>query len=525
MTLRTKLTSLVALNTLVVLALFVLSALVVIRRAAFEETGERALAVARQVASLPAVVEAFGRPDPAATIQPLAETIRKSTQAEFIVVGNMQLIRYSHTNPAEIGKHMVGEDDEAVLHGRESVTQAAGTMGLSVRGKAPVFDRAHRQVGVVSTGFLVQGIELRVRRLVLGVAMACAVALLLGLVGAHLLSGHFKAQILGMEPQEIAFATRQQAAILEAIHEGVLAVDAQARVVTCNREAKKILRVGDDEVVGRPITDVLPVSRLPEVLATGVPQYGQPLVAGEALLQTNRVPVHLEGRVIGAVATFREKLELEEIESRLADVGRYVEDLRSQRHEFMNRLHLILGLIHASDYAGAQAVIERVNDEYQRALDFYLARIRDPAVVGILVGKTHQARELGIDLVVTPDSLLSRPCPHRDAVVTILGNAVANAIEALQAMGAAAPARREVRVSVREEPERLLVEVSDNGPGVAPADRARLFDAGVTTKGAGRGLGLAIVARLVGAAGGAVAFEDAAQGARLRVTLPREGAA
>jgi sensor histidine kinase regulating citrate/malate metabolism len=524
MTLRTKLTSLVALNTLVVLALLIAVSSYLINVVAFEETGERALAVARSVAALPALVDAFGEPNPAATIQPLVDTIRKTTQAEFIVVGNMALIRYSHPTPSEIGKHMVGEDDDQVLAGRESVTRASGTLGPSVRGKAPVFDRNHRQIGVVSTGFLVKGVQHRVHRLVLDVALTCILALLYGLVGAYLLSGHFKRQTLGMEPLEIAFANREQAAILEAIREGVLAVNADGRVVSCNHEAKRIIGVDDQDVVGKEISAVLPGSRLPEVLGSGVPQYDQPMVVGRSLISTNRVPVHLDGRVIGAVATFRDKLLLDEIESRLADVGRYVDDLRSQRHEFMNKLHLILGLIHTSDYDGAQAVIERVNDEYQKALDFYMSRIQDPAVVGILVGKTHQARELGVELVVSPDSFVSRPCPHREAVVTIVGNAVANALEALQSMSAPR-ARPVVRVWLREEPERLSIEVSDNGPGFDPASGAQLFDAGFTTKGDGRGLGLAIVARVVSAARGELAFENTGEGALLRVTLSKEAAA
>jgi two-component system CitB family sensor kinase len=524
MTLRTKLTSLVALNTLVVLALLVGASSRLIKTVAYEETGERALAVARTVAALPAVVDAFSTPAPSAIIQPLVEDLRAASQAEFIVVGNMDLIRYSHPRPSEIGKRMVGEDDDAVLHGRESVTRASGTLGASVRGKVPIFDREHRQIGVVSTGFLVQGVERRVDRMVRGVALACAAALLFGLVGAWLLSGHFKRQILGMEPEKIAFTTREQAAILESIREGVVAVNSEGRVVTCNRAAKELLAVGDAEVMGQEIAAVIPQSRLPEVLRTGAPNHDQPMIVGESLVFANRVPVHLEGRVIGAVSTFRDQLVLDELEGRLADVGHYVEDLRAQRHEFMNRLHLVLGLLHAGDSAAAQEVIERVNEEYQRAADFYLARIRDPAVVGILVGRTHQARELGVELVVSPDSFVSSPCPHREAVVTVLGNAVANALEALRSMSAPRE-RPEVRVTVREEADRVLVEVLDNGPGLAAAAGGELFDAGVSTKGAGRGLGLALVARAVAAAGGEVTLEDVGAGALFRATLPKERAA
>jgi sensor histidine kinase regulating citrate/malate metabolism len=523
MTLRSKLTGLVALNTVVVLVLVLLVCAYLIRAAAYEETGQRALAVARAVAASPDVVRAFREPNPSATIQPVAASIREATQAKFIVVANMDLIRYSHPNPAAIGKHMVGEDNQLVLAGLESITRAHGTLGPSVRGKAPVFDEEHRQIGVVSTGFLVLGIDHRVRRMIVNVTAAGVVALLLGLLGAYLLSGHFKRQILGMEPLEIAFATQQQSAILEAIREGVVAIDAKRRIVHCNREAKKILGAENTELVAKELSAVLPASRLTDVLETGEPQHDQPMVVGHSLVVTNGIPVLLDGKVIGAVCTFRDKLHLEAIESRLADIGRYVDELRSQRHEFMNKLHLISGRIQLSDYEGARAVIEQVNDEHQRAVHFYMARIRDPAVMGILVGKTHRAEELGVRLRVTDDSFVSETCPHRDPVVTIIGNAVENAFEAHQSVPVKA-APPEVTVSLREEPENLLIEVKDNGPGIDPSVRDRLFEAGATTKGAGRGLGLAIVARLVATAGGFVACQSDGRGTSLRIELPRAGA-
>jgi sensor histidine kinase regulating citrate/malate metabolism len=435
----------------------------------------------------------------------------------------MNLIRQSHPNPAELGRHMVGEDNALVLAGQESVTHARGSLGPSVRGKAPVFADDGRQVGVVSVGFLVQGVRAHAEQLLLLLGYAALLALALGLAGSWLLSGHVKRQMLGMEPLEIAFATQQQAAILEAIREGIIAIDAQNRIVSCNREAKKILGLEDQDLVGRDITSVIPATRLPEVLRTGTAQHDQAAILGRSLVVANRVPVMLGGRIIGVVASFREKLDLDHVESRLAPIGRYVDELRSQRHEFMNKLHLVLGLLHVGDAEGAKQVIEQVSEDQRKAVQFYLARIHDPAIVGILVGKTHRAGELGIQLTVSEDSHVSGACPHREAVVTMLGNTIENAIEAHRARTPRS-ARPEIVVRLVEEEGALVVEVRDNGPGIPPDTRAHLFEQGTTTKGEGRGLGLAIVSRLVSAAGGAVSCDTGEQGTVVRATLPREAA-
>jgi PAS domain S-box-containing protein len=354
----------------------------------------------------------------------------------------------------------------------------------------------------------------------LGGAAVCALAL--GLAGSWLLSGHVKRQMLGMEPLEIAFATQQQTAILEAIREGIIAIDGQNRIVSCNREAKKILEIEDQDLVGRDITSVIPATRLPEVLRTGTAQHDQAAILGRSLVVANRVPVMLGGRIIGVVASFREKVDLDNLESRLAPIGRYVDELRSQRHEFMNKLHLVLGLLHVGDAEGAKQVIEQVSEDQRKAVQFYLARIHDPAIVGILVGKTHRAQELGIQLTVSEDSYVSGSCPHREAVVTMLGNTIENAIEAHRAW-TGRPGKPGIVVCLKEE-EHLLVEVRDNGPGIPPETKARLFEQGTTTKGEGRGLGLAIVSRIVSAAGGSIACESGDQGTVLRATLPREAA-
>jgi PAS domain S-box-containing protein len=327
--------------------------------------------------------------------------------------------------------------------------------------------------------------------------------------------------MLGMEPLEIAFATRQQAAILEAIREGIIAIDAKDRIVSCNREAKKILMMEDQDLVGRDVRTVFPSTRLPDVLRNGEAQHDQPAIIGHSLVIANRVPVMLNGRIIGVVASFREKLDLDNLESRLAPIDRYVDELRSQRHEFMNKLHLVLGLLHVGDTDGAKEVIEQVSEEHRRAVQFYLARIHDPAIVGILIGKTHRAGELGIRLTVSDDSFVSGTCPYREAVVTMLGNTIENAFEAL---GARRDGQAEIVVRLAEADGALLVEVKDNGPGIPPEMQARLFEQGTTTKGQGRGLGLAIVSRLVAAAGGTLACESGEAGTTLRATLPREAA-
>ncbi|MFB7641412.1 ATP-binding protein [Peribacillus butanolivorans] len=519
MKLRSKINWLVSLNILFVLILVISAFFYMFVSNKFSETGERALTVAKTVASLPQIVQAFHEQNPSSEIQPLVESVRLKTGAEFIVVGNMDTIRYSHPNSARIGEYMVGEDNEIVLKGKESITNAKGTLGYSVRGKAPIYDQNHQQIGIVSVGFLDKNIWSQLHLFLLKLIGIGALALLFGLSGAYILSGHIKKQIFNLEPYEIAFEMEKQSAIFEAIREGVIAVNSEGEVLTCNREAKKMLGMNDAEIIGTELSTILPMSSLPEVLNKGIPQNDQPMIVGNTLVISNWVPVIMSEKVIGAVSTFRDKLHLEKMDQHLDDIGRYVDTLRSQRHEYMNKLHLISGLIQMSEYDLAESVIKQVNEEHQSTLQSYLTKIRDPAIAGILVGKAHRAQELGIRLHIENESFVSESCPHREIVITVLGNIIENAFESIQlsSFKHESPA---VTIFIKEEIDQLVINVLDNGPGVEPAIKDSLFKDGVTTKGKNRGFGLAFIFRLISNINGLITCDSSLKGTKMVVTLP-----
>ncbi|MGC1913534.1 MAG: ATP-binding protein, partial [Candidatus Acidiferrales bacterium] len=103
-----------------------------------------------------------------------------------------------------------------------------------------------------------------------------------------------------------------------------------------------------------------------------------------------------------------------------------------------------------------------------------------------------------------------------EALSEVLSNLIVNAIEA-QAGGG------RVRVSLALEGGHAQIAVEDDGPGIGPELRARIFEPYFTTKATGTGLGLSIVARRVSEMGGEMECESPARdgrGARFRVTLP-----
>jgi sensor histidine kinase regulating citrate/malate metabolism len=113
-----------------------------------EYIGRNALNVSKAV-SLTTVVEQGLLNQTSIKIQNYAESVRKSTGARFVVVGDHEGKRYSHPVPERIGKFMVGGDNSrALVDGEAYISKAVGTLGPSMRGKVPVFSDAGKVIGV-----------------------------------------------------------------------------------------------------------------------------------------------------------------------------------------------------------------------------------------------------------------------------------------------------------------------------------------------------------------------------------------
>mgnify|MGYP002621151798 CR=1 FL=1 len=486
-----------------------------------DQMGQRALAVARSVAAIPELVAAFDDPEPSAAIQPIADGIRRDTGARYVVVGNAEGIRYSHPLPQRIGLPMVGGDnDRALIDGESYVSEAEGSLGEAMRGKTPVFDAHGNIIGIVSVGFMLDRVALDVATHThLGWWLVAAMVAL-GFAGAFGLSHHLKRVILGLEPHEIARLAMEKEAILQSIHEGILAVNREGEITLVNQQARRFLDLPEArEVLGQPIQAVVPNSRLREVLASGEQQFDQQMWLGDHPVVVNRVPVRHAGEIEGAVATFRSRREIVELSEALTAASRDVDMLRAQAHEFSNKLYTLSGMLQLGRVADALALIHQESARAQAQMSFLMRHVADSVVSGTLLGKLTRARELGVVLEIDEQSSLAAPLTPtgQEVVMTVLGNLIDNACYAAMQRGEPSGETDggvpRVQLFFTDLGEQLLIEVEDNGPGVPSEQVARIFEEGYSTKpGRHRGIGLALVARLCAGHGGAVTLEESELG-------------
>jgi sensor histidine kinase regulating citrate/malate metabolism len=164
---------------------------------------QRALALARVVATTPEIVDAYGDARPSERIQPIAEAIRRSSGASFVVVTDKDGIRYSHPNPERIGER-VSTDPSAALAGQDFVGVERGTLGVSVRAKVPVLDRGGKVIGIVSLGFLEEELAADLAATAPFIAGSVLAALALALAASVAFARHLREQTFDLGPAEIA---------------------------------------------------------------------------------------------------------------------------------------------------------------------------------------------------------------------------------------------------------------------------------------------------------------------------------
>jgi two-component system sensor histidine kinase DctS len=187
-----------------------------------KEMGRRALAIARTLAQMEVIQNNVGHIGGADVIQPLAEKIRLATGVEYIVVVDMNGIRYSHPVAERIGGKFSGGDLGRALSGQEYITRTAGIRGPAVRAFSPIkTDEGTRQVGVVVVGIITPTFAQLYQAIQAQLYPSLAVGLLVGLLGSLYLASRIKGAMFALEPEEIARILEERTAMLQAMGEGI----------------------------------------------------------------------------------------------------------------------------------------------------------------------------------------------------------------------------------------------------------------------------------------------------------------
>jgi two-component system, CitB family, sensor kinase len=492
-----------------------------------QRIGDQALQLSNIVSNLPQIRQGLAERN-VDMVQPMAEQIRKNTDARFIVVGDRDGIRFSHPIPERIGKKRVGGDNARALEKGESyVSRAVGSLGPSIRGKSPVYDDKGQIIGVTSVGYMLDSVDKTIFSYQQSALTVVLISLLVSILTGVGVARYFKRILFGLEPEEIARLFEERNTTLESIREGVLSIDAEGRITTFNKTALITLGVQDGRIRGRSVRDIFPQSDLWKVLETGQVELDREIDINGQQLIVNRLPIIVNDQVTGVVSSFRPKGEIEMLSRQLSQIEQYAETLRAQSHDYANKLHTIAGLIQIDAKEQALELIGQESRGIQELVHLLVKSIPDPVISGCILGKYNRAHELGLELCVDPSSHLHEIPEHMstEKLMSLIGNIIDNAFEATRLNLIDHPqGSNQVLVSFSDYGNDLIFEIEDKGPGISEDDQQRIFEKGVSSKQeAGHGYGLFLVKSILQDLDGQINLESAENGGtRIIVYLPKK---
>ncbi|MGW0748181.1 SpoIIE family protein phosphatase [Streptomyces sp. NPDC002587] len=307
---------------LAVVVLLVAAAVVALvvqgRSDAMLDARHRTLAAAGTFAESPGIVAALRSPHPSAVLQPSAQAARKIAGVDGINVYTLNGVTLTHSDPRQIGKHVVGPFSKAAA-GKSFTETFEGSLGQSVVSVVPVKDADGRVIAIVSSPVTVQNVQGMVNRQLPVVLGSAAAVLALSAGGTALVSRRLLRRTHGLGPAEMTRMYEHHDAVLHAVREGVLIVGDGGRLLLANDEARRLLDLPAD-AEGRPVTDLGLEGGITEPIASGRAVTDELHMAADRLLAVNIRPTAPYGQA-GSVVTLRDTTELRALAGR-AEVAR-----------------------------------------------------------------------------------------------------------------------------------------------------------------------------------------------------------
>lgn len=428
----------------------------------------------------------------AGLIQYLDDMVSKTKDLDVITIADTDSIRLYHVVHERIGEKVVGGDEADALAGKTYFSDATGTLGPQRRALCPVFGSDGKTViGIVLCSTTAGSLDVVRGEITDRYKNIAVLVLVITLIAASMFTLMFNHSLKGFSPEWLVQNYLMQAELINALDEGIIIVDEKGRIQLANKAAEAALGQKEDILFGKPLDELI------------LAKSGNSLLSGKlSNAATNRPNVLCSSVELQSGGSYmlllKDRTEAVRRAQQLAGTQHIISALRANTHDFMNRLQVIAGLLQMGRYEQVNSYISKIAAVQTQAMSPVLQHICNPNVAALLLGKLGNMRELEISMTLLANSSL----PERSTflsttdLVTLIGNLIENAMEAINARQSGSP--REIVVQITESRSELLIMISDTGTGIDPKNMPYIYDFGFSTKApSGRGIGMGLVREIV----------------------------
>ncbi len=435
----------------------------------------------------------------------LDSLVSYTTDLEIISICDENAIRIYHINKERIGEHFVGGDEGRALAGERYFSDATGTMGYQHRYFSPVYGENQEILGFVmasTTQGRIQLLRSDISTTYMKLLLALTLCTILFSAGLAL---YLNSTLRGARPEDLLRTYLTQNDILNSLDEGLVSLDGEGIIRLVNQAAEQTLGQKEELLIGQQVDSILRTGEEESLLGV----VGEDLTTSRPNLLVSSIRLDSSSRWSRQVLILKDKSDAFRRAEQLNGTRHIVSALRANNHEFMNKLQVISGLLQMGREQEALGYIGSVSATHAQIITPVMQLIHNPNVAALILGKLNNMRELDIHMTLLANSHLpehSRYLTTRE-LVTVVGNLLENAIEAVNAVSGTG--QRTIDLQITEDAQGLLILISDSGIGIPAEVRARIFDAGFSTKAAeGRGVGMNLIQSIVNRRQGTIEMDS-----------------
>ena len=401
---------------------------------------------------------------------------------DIIVVADMDGKKYSHLDTNQIGKIFINEDKNNVLkYGRGYYSLMIGSMGKTIRWFQPIFYN-NKQVGFVMTGKYYNDLAILNYEIIAYYFGLFVLVIGITIIVARYFGKSIKTSMLGMEPKEIARLYKEKSVVINSINEGIMVLNQNNEIVDINKCCYNMFyEFVPDKVIEKLNQHIKNKDSF---------EMKEFIILGKKIFITLKFILE-EDSYLGAIITLINKEEINKVAKEITSIDQTVKNLRATVHEFKNKLHVILGLVKLEEYEEVKNYILKIQQAQENNI-LKFSNIEDYYVKGMLISKELMANERKINFIILEDSNLYEKHNYvsSEDLITIIGNLIENSFEAC---AISSKENKIVELLLNENKESIRISVRDNGIEIPKNIKEDIFKQDVSSKGKGRGIGLALI--------------------------------
>ncbi len=423
--------------------------------------------------------------------QMLDDLMESSEQIDYVVFADQDSVRIYHPDKNEIGEVFAGGDEDQILKDPTPyITTKKGEHDVQRRSFHQITTVNGDVLGFVMVSASLSTVRAAQLRIILKFLLVFASLFLIGMLFATYTSRHIRRSLLGYEPATITRMFIEREEILENIDEGLLAYDFSFKKIYHNQAAESLLGTDYELTENSQIYKLCKNCLDHQETVTSIPHEYQ----GKTLL-LSIMPLFKDEDCIGFLIMLRDRTEMLELADQLTGSTHIVEALRASTHEFLNKLHIISGMLQMENYEEAIAFIDGLSQNTKNSYQTTIQQIQNKTIAALLLGKQSRARELSIDFVIQKDSYLDS---HNDflstqELVTLVGNLIENAFHAVEDLNGI----RQVQFFINQTQDGLTIITDDTGCGMTKDQVEDLMKGNFTTRGEEHGIGFRLIREIV----------------------------